>query len=1581
MEEINKAMGGLNSDVHPAYQPAHTVRDMNNFVPMSIDGNLNTIENSDGNILTSVVFPNGFEVIGHYLLNTDLIVVLVKSDGNGGYYSQVGVITEEMSGFEYEAVAPVDSNGDVPINNSELGFSLNHPVQCEARKLIDGHRVLYYTDNNIEPGRVDLDNPPLVGSVKFESSLVPDMKIPQISFEVEYGRPGSKFKPGMVQIVTRYITDSGGATFFGLPSNPIKIYNGDSAQSTEGGYNEFDESNNPDGYVLGKSYNLIFNNVDTNYKNLEVFVIYYEGDFSPVPRCTRLVTLPISSDKAEYSMSSIDTEEALDITLDEVNAQATSYNRAKCISQKDNTLFLGNLSSSSTNDELQEIANAVEVSYRVKSVPYSNREYSDSQDESFTISNSFITGPNTINIVASSPFLTHESSASEYKYYIDKAPASGFVLINSIPAAGEQVTITPASGSDIVLTFVSGTPSSDSEIEIGTDEASCALSLSTTINNLIEASSFTSYIDSGDPAKCNIYVNDSKDEATLTVGASMTKEDLVLGSSEINSSPSSVSKSGDTIVLSFNSIVYAGGKISSDSNFSGEGGVVDGFDLNVIPVISSDTDGASSSITDYVNENIISSNASYRRGEVYSLGFGLLYNNGSTSPVFHIPGSSSIGSSLGKNDHPSWSSNKNQQTGELGAFVSSLDYQRNSIMPGDLPGDDNSSVGQSGLERNIRHHLMPDLSTENHVSFSGGSANIRILTLDFNFVKSIPSSVLDNVQEVLFFRESRSEGNSKSVIAQGLLNKMCVTADKFNKNNGNVDGSGVYQVNGNDVNINSKVLPSIFDGVASINSWPGEGLAYQGKSSGSNMPDAGDMFRDDHAVFICPESTFNSVIRGEDLSSATLRPLIAMEDENFSISGPIISSTDQPDQGEWSYEETKGRVYSNKDGTNSVGLEYYPSMKSIFNYNKIHDITINDKTDVTIDKGRTNDSGKNPNDQLSSDTYKYLGKWTEKLIEIVTTTPIKERASNYSVEMRGFAFSPGFDPDGSPDGRDYAVKIQGNNKGNGYHKYLYNIETEIPSQYGSIGGNYLLIGREPTGSSSYYEISGGDTYITKYHHMTESIVPWQCQKRVNGSSSEYTHRQVNDSKRAIMCKVDGRDNLVHPEGSLNDGFVDGASFITNYYFFVESDINTYLRHSSDNGEYTGTYFPKNSWKSAYEGFYGWRGNESNYNAQYSLGPIARTYSTIFNQTVVSKFENRIIYSIQAANDDTSDSYRVFLQNDYYDLPAHKGPIWNMPVVFNTLYAHTPKSLWKTFAEPAATLDSQSIGEVVLGTGALFQRPSQELMTTEGGYGGTVSQFGGVHTNFGYMFVDQLQKKIFALTPGPNMRDLTENTISTFVNNNMETLKSVDSDNSSGIDNPYQGVGFTGGYDYRLGIAYLSNLGNNPWTLGFSSKMNSFFGFFDYRPDAFIQYNNRLLEIKDSEIWEANKGSKNNFYGVLKDSYLEIVAGTANQQAKVFDQLVIDSEEVDNETFTNLKVDTNSVTTGDKTLVTIRSKRDRLFDGNAYAVSRNEEFRVSIPKSTDRSRIKGDFSKIRLSYNKSKKFVLKQIMTIFRVNNG
>jgi len=164
-------------------------------------------------------------------------------------------------------------------------------------------------------------------------------------------------------------------------------------------------------------------------------------------------------------------------------------------------------------------------------------------------------------------------------------------------------------------------------------------------------------------------------------------------------------------------------------------------------------------------------------------------------------------------------------------------------------------------------------------------------------------------------------------------------------------------------------------------------------------------------------------------------------------------------------------------------------------------------------------------------------------------------------------------------------------------------------------------------------------------------------------------------------------------------------------------------------------------------------------------------------------------------------------------------------------------------------------------------------------------------------------------------------------------------------------------------------------------MNSFFGFFDYRPDAFIQYNNRLLEIKDSEIWEANKGSKNNFYGVLKDSYLEIVAGTANQQAKVFDQLVIDSEEVDNETFTNLKVDTNSVTTGDKTLVTIRSKRDRLFDGNAYAVSRNEEFRVSIPKSTDRSRIKGDFSKIRLSYNKSKKFVLKQIMTIFRVNNG
>ena len=56
-------------------------------------------------------------------------------------------------------------------------------------------------------------------------------------------------------------------------------------------------------------------------------------------------------------------------TPDEVLALPITYNNAKCVEQKDNTLFFANLTETKTRykDELQNIANNITIKYNINS--------------------------------------------------------------------------------------------------------------------------------------------------------------------------------------------------------------------------------------------------------------------------------------------------------------------------------------------------------------------------------------------------------------------------------------------------------------------------------------------------------------------------------------------------------------------------------------------------------------------------------------------------------------------------------------------------------------------------------------------------------------------------------------------------------------------------------------------------------------------------------------------------------------------------------------------------------------------------------------------------------------------------------------------------------------------------------------------------------------------------------------------------------------------------------------------------------------------------------------------------------------
>lgn len=1602
--EINKLIGGLNTDVHPSSQPAHTVRDMKNMVPMSTDGNLFSLENSDGNLLTDVVYPDGFKPIGHTVLNTDVIVILAHEDG----YSQVGVI-QDKNGWSYTAIAPADVNGDVPNDNSELGFTQEKPVQCVARKLIDGHRVVYYTDNNIPFGRIDLDNPPEVGSATAGSALIPNMKMPRFSYKVTTDVVAS-WRPGKIFVLSRYVTDSGGVTFFSLPSDGIDVFEGNNPSLVQGGYNQEYFNNAGDTLLdkdVSKAYELKISNLDDQYKDIELFVAYFEGDnFNPQLKINRVATLPITGDSISYTLTGIDSEESLNVTLEEISQQPVSYDRAKTIAQKDNTLFLGCLSSSQEVSDLQDVANAIEVSYEIEELPYSNREGGSESSGVIGVQQSDIE-----ELILSYPkkdkgtaFNSAPEDPSRYTLSYNKTPTLGSVLINTT-VVGD--TFTFDNGIDqAIFTFVDPlvvTSPGEFEIEIGATDEDTAQNFVQKINDNTALEELQGLVQESDTDKLLFYTSNFTDVTVVSSGT-YTTSDLTNAFSSLVLNPTSVSADDNGATLVFDQLIYAGGLLSFDADVTNVAGQTsvdndESYGLTVLPLESGNNfsiSSGSSGSTDYADEVVISEKKTYRRREAYSLSFCLLMKNGGTSPAFHIPGriqnvspSNLINGTTGRYSSPDWGGG----SGYLGTFDSSLDYPTDSNFPGNVSGDDQTIPR---TDRSILHHVMPSLEQEPHVRVdSNGLVYIRSIKLKFDFTKDIPASVLENVQEVLFLRESRSNGN-KSVIAQGIANQMTNIGINFNKDDNKlVTSSTSSSINGSNVNDVIRVVPKPLFGTIDTMASFLDGYTYFNGSNSSNYPGSPNpSHQPKHLFFTSPDSVFQNV-DADDLQGLTLENELEMGGSNYVLASGIQSSGLTSSSDKWPQGISDGYVFGITGGNYTNKYAYaarYPSPKGFANFTEYR--SPSSKTVTQINNSRLLKEGQAGEDplQIADDFFRPWGRWMSRGIELTTQDDVDYPSSNASstfyvkVDSGSLQYGTG----------DFRL-VNLNTTGTEVCMNLYNIYSNATSQYGSIGGEYLLAGRseiQPTGV--YSNIFGGDTVISKFHTMSESIVnfmpPFSQDKSGPVAPEQYWSYDPSGYPNVKQANKDGRVEMVHNDGlGLGQPYagIRGIPFVESTYFFVESEVNTYLRHTSADQDDRRTYIPFGDYNTSYRFFEGFKGNLNLYNPQYSFGPVLRKFYTSFNSSIVSKFENRIIYSQKAANDDTLDSYRVFQQNDYYDLPANTGAIWNLFVAFNTLYAHTPKSLWKTFAEPAATLDSQSIGSVILGTGELFQRPSQEMITTEGGYGGSISQFGGVHCPIGYIFPDILQSRILAVVNGGELRELSKNSISVFLSKNMidvvgNDLSIITPDTAYLIDNPYMNIGFTGGYDYRLKTAYVSKNGDNGFTLGYFTDAMIFSGFYDIEPNAFVQFDDRLLELKDSSVYESNKGEKNTFYGVLKESIAEFVSGAENQNGKTFDNIYIDSERyvegvLQRDSFNKVKVKTNYAESNEEDIVVAIDALDEVSDDVTRMTLSNDEFRMAFPRTTDETRIKGDNAIIRLVYNKEGKFIVKQVLVKYRSN--
>ena len=269
-----------------------------------------------------------------------------------------------------------------------------------------------------------------------------------------------------------------------------------------------------------------------------------------------------------------------------------------------------------------------------------------------------------------------------------------------------------------------------------------------------------------------------------------------------------------------------------------------------------------------------------------------------------------------------------------------------------------------------------------------------------------------------------------------------------------------------------------------------------------------------------------------------------------------------------------------------------------------------------------------------------------------------------------------------------------------------------------------------------------------------------------GMPIDYEFNGANQSGDFTTLTVQSNPDSILYESIENDrGIYGGDTYICRYgipkaltysqagkdsnpnrsvdFQIVESTDNINFRHEESDES---RYFPNSPARPILQHI----GNQDfnhfdnmKYNENYSeLNDIRPAFPLPLREIDQIDFPTRTHRS--AKNDTTSiiDNYRLFLANQFKDLPRNRGDLWKLSTFNNLIYFHMEKSLFA--AKGKQQMQMKDGSEAFVGSGDIFQQDPDEIIQTKDGFAGTQSQFSAVTTRYGYFFVDQASKKVFLM---------------------------------------------------------------------------------------------------------------------------------------------------------------------------------------------------------------------------------------------
>ena len=470
---------------------------------------------------------------------------------------------------------------------------------------------------------------------------------------------------------------------------------------------------------------------------------------------------------------------------------------------------------------------------------------------------------------------------------------------------------------------------------------------------------------------------------------------------------------------------------------------------------------------------------------------------------------------------------------------------------------------------------------------------------------------------------------------------------------------------------------------------------------------------------------------------------------------------------------------------------------------------------------------------------------------------------------------------------------------------------------------YITTGASAESSVSTVLCYGGDTYLNIFDYNN-------CMFSYN--TDDYYNNKANRLFLGafIPCESSVNLALTHADSSINRTYQAGDGYANH---FVEDDIVT-----------VGDLYTQNTPSYAY-------------NDAYSAQPNAKKFvaKSIYNIDNLLT-DTRIISSELKTNNEVTDSWTKFKVANYLDVDTRFGPINDMKLFKNNLV------FWQTDAFGTVAVNERSIitdnnpGALTLGVGGILDR--YDYFTTMNGESPNQLRANTQSDSTVYWY-DSKRNEICGFN-GQLQTVSKLKGVQSYLNKNKDLFKK---DPIAVYDKKYNEVLFT--------------LGDK--TLAFNEQLGVFTSFYNYNPDYYAEFSDKLYLFKSLKLFKYNGGEQADLDSdKAKVSEIEFVVNKDYPQTKTFDNV-----EYSGNFTTDTNFDLILFTTKRQTSETLTSEDiDYREDTYKFAIPRNSLKLNEVEQLANKSykdRMKGKYLICNYKYdcNGGNKFKVPYISTAYR----